>query len=63
MRLNKFLASAGVASRRECDKIISEGKVTVNGKTAVLGVDVAFDDEVTVNGQKVVLKKNELYIE
>lgn len=62
MRLNKFLASAGVASRRECDKIISEGKVTVNGKTAVLGVDVAFDDEVTVNGQKVVLKKNEYYI-
>jgi 23S rRNA pseudouridine2605 synthase len=62
MRLNKFLASAGVASRRECDKIISEGKVTINGKTAVLGVDVAFDDEVTVNGQKVVLKKNEYYI-
>ncbi|MDE7082743.1 MAG: rRNA pseudouridine synthase [Clostridia bacterium] len=62
MRINKFLAAAGVASRRECDKLISEGKVTVNGKTASLGLEVGFDDEVSVNGQKVVLKKNEYYL-
>jgi len=34
MRLNKFLASAGIASRRKCDEIISEGQIYVNGKQA-----------------------------
>jgi len=62
MRINKYLAAAGVASRRECDKLISEGKVTVNGKPAVVGLEVGLDDEVAVNGNKVVLKKNEYYI-
>lgn len=62
MRINKFLAAAGVASRRECDKLISEGNVTVNGKIASLGFEVGLDDEVAVNGNKVVLKKNEYYI-
>ncbi|MBD5583943.1 MAG: rRNA pseudouridine synthase [Clostridia bacterium] len=62
MRINKFLASAGVASRRECDKLIAEGKVSINGKGATLGAEVGLDDEVFVNGNKVVLKKNEYYI-
>ncbi|MDE6585216.1 MAG: rRNA pseudouridine synthase [Clostridia bacterium] len=62
MRLNKYLAAAGVASRRECDKIIAEGKVTVNGKQAVLGAEVKTDDEVCFNGNRVTLKKNEYYI-
>jgi len=62
MRLNKFLAAAGVASRRECDKLIADGKVSVNGKTAALGLDVNPDDEVSVNGNKVVLQKNEYYL-
>ena len=46
MRLNKFLAAAGVASRRECDKLIADGKVTVNGKIAMLGLEVGDDAEV-----------------
>ena len=62
MRLNKFLAAAGVASRRECDKLIADGKVSVNGKTAALGLEVNPDDEVSVNGNKVVLQKNEYYL-
>lgn len=62
MRINKFLAAAGVASRRECDNLISDGKVTVNGKIAKLGAEVGLDDEVFVNGNKVVLKKNEYYL-
>ena len=62
MRINKFLASAGVASRRECDKLISEGKVKINGKPAELGAEVGADDEVTVSGNRVVLKKNQYYI-
>ncbi len=62
MRINKYLAAAGVASRRECDKLISDGKVTVNGVKATLGLEVKEVDEVFVNGNKVVLKKNEYYI-
>ena len=62
MRLNKFLAAAGVASRRECDKLIADGKVSVNGKTPALGLEVNNEDEVSVNGNKVVLQKNEYYL-
>ncbi|MDE6868344.1 MAG: rRNA pseudouridine synthase [Clostridia bacterium] len=62
MRINKYLASSGVASRRECDRLIQEGKVTVNGKTATLGLDVAEDDEIKLNGNIVTVKKNEYYI-
>lgn len=62
MRLNKFLASCGVASRRACDELIKSGKVTVNGKVAGLGQEVEEGDEVAVNGNKVALKKNEYYI-
>jgi 23S rRNA pseudouridine2605 synthase len=62
MRINKFLAACGVASRRECDKLITEGNVKINGKPAQIGANVGDDDEVTVNGNKVVVKKNEYYI-
>ena len=62
MRLNKYLAASGVASRRESDKLINEGKVTVNGKIASLGIDVNEDDKIFVNGLQVTPKKNEYYI-
>lgn len=62
MRLNKFLAACGIASRRDCDKLIAEGRVCVNGKAAVLGVDVSDSDCVTVDGRQVTLKKNEYYL-
>ncbi len=53
MRINKYLAESGVASRRACDKMIAEGRVKVNGKPASLGEDVADGDEVTVDGKPV----------
>lgn len=62
MRINKYLAASGVASRRECDRIISEGRVTINGVTAGLGAEVKGDDEVLFDGKKVAVKKNEYYI-
>ena len=62
MRINKFLASCGVASRRECDRLISEGAVLVNGKTAQVGTNVGDSDVVTVNGKTVAVQKNEYYI-
>lgn len=62
MRLNKYLAACGVASRRDCDELIKQGRVKVNGAVASLGMEADEGDEVTVDGNKVVLKKNEYYI-
>ncbi len=62
MRINKYLATCGIASRRECDRLIGEGKVTVNGKCAEIGLEVSDDDEIFVNGNRVAVKKNEYYI-
>jgi 23S rRNA pseudouridine2604 synthase len=53
IRLNKFLAEAGVASRREADRMIGDGRVTVNGREAVLGDRVTDKDDVRVDGRKV----------
>lgn len=62
MRINKYLASCGVASRRECDELISQGRVYINGSPAPVGVDVSDGDVVTVDGKEVSVKKNEYYI-
>jgi 23S rRNA pseudouridine2604 synthase len=51
MRLNKYLAEQGVASRREADFLIERGKVLINGKKAVLGQKVDEGDEVEIIGQ------------
>ena len=54
VRLNKFLARAGIASRREADTIIEAGRVTVNGETTTeMGVKVLPTDHVEVDGQPV----------
>ncbi|HIY45669.1 MAG TPA: rRNA pseudouridine synthase [Candidatus Borkfalkia excrementipullorum] len=62
MRINKYLAECGVASRRGCDKLIADGKVTINGKPAALGDDVTEGkDEVLVNGEAVQLNARHQY--
>ncbi|HEY3807287.1 MAG TPA: pseudouridine synthase [Kofleriaceae bacterium] len=53
MRLNKYLGESGQWSRREADELISEGRVTINGKPAKLGVQVEPGDEVKVDGDVV----------
>lgn len=53
VRLNKYLAEAGVCSRREADRLIDEGRVSINGKTAGMGMMVMSKDLVTLNGKKV----------
>ncbi len=53
MRLNRFLASAGLGSRRSCEGLITAGKVQVNGQVCVtLATTVGSQDEVIVNGRK-----------
>jgi 23S rRNA pseudouridine2604 synthase len=51
MRLNKYLAHQGLASRREADTLIVAGKVTINGKKATLGQQVNERDDVKVTGK------------
>ncbi len=53
MRLNKYLSDTGFCSRRDADRFIAEGQVTLNGQPADLGVQVAESDEVRVNGEVV----------
>lgn len=52
-KLQKILARAGLGSRREMERLISLGKVTVNGRTARLGDRVVDDDRVEYNGKRV----------
>ena len=52
-KLQKVLARAGVASRRAIEKLISEGKIKVNGRTATLGDRVGPDDRINVDGQPI----------
>ncbi len=62
MRLNKYLASCGVASRRKCDELINDGKVTVNGVVAQVGAKVNKRDEICVNGKAVNLPGKVYYV-
>lgn len=61
-RLNKYLASCGVCSRREADRLIGEGLVLVNGKRAEAGMQVNGDDEILVNGRPVRGKNNKVVL-
>jgi len=64
IRLNKYLANQGIASRREADELISEGLVSVNGKIVrEMGIKVDLEtDEVTVNQKSVEERKELIYI-
>ncbi|MCH8556547.1 MAG: rRNA pseudouridine synthase [Balneolia bacterium] len=54
IRLNKYIAAAGVCSRREADKLIEQGKVVVNGEvTTEMGVKIKPADKVVVDGHEI----------
>jgi 23S rRNA pseudouridine2605 synthase len=53
MRLNAFLARAGVASRRGADRLIKAGRVSVNGKPGQLNDDVSEADDIKLNGRRI----------
>ena len=62
MRLNKFISESGKASRRGADKLIEEGRVKINGRKAKIGDQVKPGDEVMVNGQRIRLARNNVYL-
>ena len=51
MRLNKHISETGACSRREADRLIGEGRVTVNGQRAGIGAEVGEGDEVLLDGR------------
>ena len=63
VRLQVYLAHCGVASRRACEKIILDGRVTVNGSVVTeMGVKVSSKDKICVDGKSVFLEKRKHYV-
>lgn len=58
MRIQKYMAETGLCSRRKAEEYIRDGKITVNGKVAVIGQNVEENDVIKYNGK--LLKKEEL---
>ncbi len=56
-RINKYLAMAGICSRREADRLVQAGLVKINGKTADSGARVGAGDRVTLRGKPVALQE------
>ena len=52
-RINKYLSEVGYCSRRAADRLIEEGKVTINGKIPEMGTKIKKGDQVEVEGQKI----------
>ena len=57
IRINKYLSEAGICSRREADRMIEEGRITVNGKKAESGQKVSLEDEICADN--IPVHKNE----
>lgn len=62
IRLNKFISEAGIASRRGSDRIIEEGRVTIDGRVAVLGDKVYPDNRVFVDGKEIERVKEDIIL-
>ena len=63
-RINKYLSELGYCSRRRADRLIEEGKVTINGKVTEMGTKVEDGDQVEVEGQRIEksIKQKKIYI-
>ncbi|MCR4922507.1 MAG: pseudouridine synthase [Lachnospiraceae bacterium] len=62
MRINKYISSSGLCSRREADRLICEGKVLINGRVAKNGDQVSVNDRVTVNKAPIIPSSEKVYL-
>ena len=62
VRINRYIASCGICSRRAADKLIEEGRIKVNGITADMGSKVNPGDEVRFDGNLITPAKTDVYI-
>ncbi len=61
-RINKFISETGVCSRREADKLIEAGRVTINGKKPEMGTKVNPEDSVEIDGKPLKAKEESIYL-
>ncbi|MBT5287924.1 23S rRNA pseudouridine(2604) synthase RluF [archaeon] len=62
VRVNKYLSEIGYCSRRAADKLIEQGKLTVNGKVPPIGEKISEEDEIRVDGKIVHSTKKKVYL-
>lgn len=62
IRLNKFLSDAGYCSRREADRLIERGKVTVNHQTALMGQKITVNDIVEIDGRQIKREEEQILL-
>ena len=62
LRINKYLSSIGYCSRREADRLIEQGKITIDGHIALVGEQITKDQFITINGIPVGDKPREIVI-
>lgn len=62
MRINKFISETGYCSRRVADKLVADGRVTINGIKAELGSQAELGDDVRINGRRIGAQKKHVYI-
>jgi 23S rRNA pseudouridine2604 synthase len=62
MRINKFISETGYCSRREADKLVEGGRVTINGETALLGSQAEAGDTVLIDGKRLETGSRIVYI-
>ena len=65
VRINKYLSEIGYCSRRAADKLIEQGRVTINGEVPEMGSKISSEDQVCVNGKRVFhpKKKKMVYVD
>ncbi|WP_037292128.1 pseudouridine synthase [Saccharibacillus sacchari] len=62
MRINKYISETGYCSRRETDRLIAAGRITINGETCAAGAEVEASDEVKIDGQPIPRKEAPVYL-
>ncbi|SEU32110.1 23S rRNA pseudouridine(2604) synthase RluF [Paenibacillus sp. NFR01] len=62
MRINKFISETGYCSRREADKLVESGRVTINGEPALLGSQAETGDDVRIDGKPLQAGGRTVYI-
>jgi len=62
IRINKYISETGFCSRREADKLIESGQVTINGKKATIGAKVDYNDFIKVKNKSIRDKRKKIYI-
>jgi len=62
IRINRYLASAGVCSRRKADELVAAGEVTIDGKVALTGEKVRIGQQICVSGEIITIGSVHVYI-